>query len=76
MKALHVCLYLWLFFAGIFYGLSINAAAERCGHPVTLEDSPLDWLAWPIVVVAALVIDESVVAYSSCAAMRGDGGVR
>jgi hypothetical protein len=66
----------WVVLTGVFYGLSINAAADRCGHPITTENyDPWLWLAWPIVVVAATVIDEDAVTYDACADMQGDGGV-
>lgn len=67
MNKLYAALVVWLVVAGLLGGVSINQKAERCGHPVTMNnEDALWWLTWPMAFAAAVTLDGKNLAYSPC----------
>lgn len=71
MKTVYLVLTIWVTVAGLIGGAGVNAAAERCGHPIKIE-SAFEWLAWPIIFAATVTADNASIAYTPCESMRGE----
>ena len=60
-------LILYMSMGGFLMGFEFNDIAEKCGHPIKYtNDFALASLAWPSMLITALVVDEDNLVKSEC----------
>jgi hypothetical protein len=63
----YVAFYIWILFAGLLLGASIEAKYKRCGHAVKLDvELVASSLAWPLLLIASVIASAESVDNSEC----------
>lgn len=58
---------IWIVGSGVVLGHVTNDRAEECGWPVRVSnDALIASLAWPVLAVAATIVDRESLAQQSC----------